>query len=56
MPNRVTVDFPLILDMATQMIADIGRANTAQLFHRLANKIEKLNVGDFDGAQMSTER
>ncbi len=50
------VDFPLILSMSTQMIADIGKANTAKLFHRLADKIEKLNVEDFDGTQMSAER
>lgn len=49
------VDFPLILSMATQMIADIGKANTTLLFHSLAKKIEKLNVEDFDGTQMSTE-
>jgi len=50
------IDFPLILSMGTQMIGDIGKDNTDKLLHRLADKIEKLKVEDFDGTQMSTER
>lgn len=46
-------DLALMAAASVQMIADIGKSNTVNLFLRIAKLIEESDIADFDGTQIS---